>query len=135
MSENSIAVPDFNASRIIAAFDPASPAYVFSRQPPPPTLPAGVEFVNEPVGPFVERLRKTPGRSIWLVGGANLIASCLDAGVIDEFIVSVVHVFIGDGKRLVAPRRRDVPLRLHSSRSFPDGVVELHYVVEAPSPS
>src|SRR4051812_6168641 len=32
-------------------------AFVFSRQPRPASAPAGVQFVNEPVGSFVSRLR------------------------------------------------------------------------------
>src|SRR5256885_13664463 len=31
--------------------------YVFSRQPPPAAVPAGVEFVSEPIGVFAGRLR------------------------------------------------------------------------------
>src|ERR1044072_322504 len=34
--------------------------YVFTHRPAAES--AGVEFVNEPVGPFVERLRRTPGK-------------------------------------------------------------------------
>jgi len=32
----------------------------------------------------------------------------------------------------VAPRHRDVPLRLRSSRKYPDGVVRLYYEVTKP---
>ncbi|HEY7502441.1 MAG TPA: hypothetical protein VH740_28220 [Vicinamibacterales bacterium] len=35
--------------------------------------------------------------------------------------------FIGEGIPLIAPRRRELPLRLLSSERFPDGVVRLHY--------
>jgi len=64
-----------------------------------------------------------------MMGGAGLIASFLDAGEIDEFIVHVIPTFIGEGIPLVAPKRRSIPLRLVSSRRFPDGVVRLRYAV------
>jgi len=64
-----------------------------------------------------------------MMGGVELIASFLDAGEIDEFDIHVIPVFIGKGIPLVAPRHRDVPLRLLSSRKYPDGVVRLHYEV------
>src|SRR5690348_17760896 len=43
----------------------------------------------------------------------------------DEFIISVVPTFIGEGIPLIAPRHREVPLRLRSVQRFPDGVVQL----------
>jgi hypothetical protein len=35
----------------------------------------------------------------------------------------------GEDIRLIAPRHRHVPLRLHSAKSFPDGVIQVHYSV------
>ena len=64
-----------------------------------------------------------------MMGGAELIAAFLDAGEIDEFDIHVMPVFIGEGIPLVAPRHRDVPLRLRASRKYPDGVVRLRYEV------
>lgn len=46
-----------------------------------------------------------------------------------EFDIHVIPVFIGEGIPLVAPRHRDVPLRLRSSNKYPDGVVRLRYEV------
>jgi len=57
---------------------------------------------------------------------AGLIASFLDEGAIDEFIISVIPTFIGEGTPLIAPRHREVPLRLLSVHRFSDGVVQLH---------
>ena len=103
--------------------------YVFSRRPAPPSVPPGVEFVTESIGAFVERLRERAGKNIWMMGGGEIIAAFLDAGAIDEFVISVVPTFIGEGIPLVAPNHRDVPLHLRSAKSFPDGVVQLHYDV------
>jgi len=67
-----------------------------------------------------------------MMGGAGLIASFLDAGEIDEFIIHVMPVLIGEGIPLVAPRHRSVSLTLRSSRRYSDGVVRLHYAVVKP---
>jgi len=109
-------------------FDKKLANYVFSRRPPRRPHP-DVEFISEPVRRFARRLRATPGKQIWMMGGADLIASFLDAGEIDEFDIHVIPVFIGNGIPLVAPRHRDVPLRLRSSSKYPDGVVRLRYEV------
>ncbi len=114
-------------------FDTKVANYVFSREPPRQAAP-GAEFVTEPVKEFAQRLRATPGKQIWMMGGGGLIASFLDAGEIDEFDIHVIPVFIGEGIPLVAPRHRDVPLRLRSSRKYRDGVVRLRYEVARSGP-
>jgi dihydrofolate reductase len=109
-------------------FGPGVRNFVFTHRPAKSGIP-GVEFVNEPVRRFAKRLRGRPGRNIWMMGGAGLIASFLDAGEIDEFIIHVIPVLIGKGIPLIRPRRRLVTVRLRSVRRFPDGVVRLHYGV------
>lgn len=109
-------------------FDTKLANYVFSRKPPKRVAP-GVEFVSEPVKTFAQRLRATPGKHIWMMGGGGLIASFLDAGEIDEFDIHLIPIFIGKGIPLVEPRHRDVPLRLRSARKYSDGVVGLRYDV------
>jgi len=117
--------------RLGAKFGSKDRHIVFSRHGPPPDAPppSGVEFVSEAIGSFVSRLRAQPGKDIWLMGGGEIIASFLDEHAIDEFVISVVPVFIGDGIPLLARRHRHVPLDLHSTERFEDGVVQLHYRV------
>jgi dihydrofolate reductase len=118
-----------------SAFDTSVKNYVFSRKlgkrfksgkfvPPP-----GVEIVDEDIANFTERLRAIPGKNVWMMGGAGIIASFLDAGEIDEFIIHVIPTLIGEGIPLVQPRHRNVPLSLRSVKKFKDGVVRLHYAV------
>jgi dihydrofolate reductase len=101
--------------------------YVFSRQLPSTAPPAGVEFVSGPVGEFAERIRSESGKNIWLMGGGGIIGSFLDEDAIDEFVITVMPVFIGEGIPLIAPRHRQVPLELRSATPFPNGAVQLHY--------
>jgi dihydrofolate reductase len=104
---------------------------VFSRQPPPPSVPDGVHFVTQPIGAFAAQMRARAGKNIWMMGGGEIIGSFLDEGAIDEFIISVVPLFIGEGIPLIAPRHREVRLRLRTTNAFPDGVVQVHYEVAA----
>ena len=106
--------------------------YVFSRRPPPASVPVGVNFVTESIGAFAERLRTQAGKNVWMMGGGEIIGSFLDEGAIDEFIVTVVPMFIGEGIHLIAPKNREVALRLLSSQRFSDGVIQLHYAVRQP---
>ncbi len=112
---------------------PGKKNYVFSRARRRGRAP-GVEFVGGDVGDFARRLRGSKGKNVWLLGGGGLAASFLDAGQLDELIVHVVPVLIGEGIPLIRPRHRHVPLSLLSSRAYPDGVVRLHYSVAPPEP-
>jgi dihydrofolate reductase len=116
-----------------SGFDSKIKNYVFSRRPPKKAIP-GLEFVKEPIRAFAKRLRATKGKDIWMMGGAGIIASFLDEGEIDEFIIHVIPTFIGEGIPLIAPRHRTVPLKLVSCRTFLDGVVRLHYSVQRKRP-
>jgi dihydrofolate reductase len=111
------------------AFDTRVKNYVFTHRVPESAAPAGVEFVNKPVKAFATRLRGKQGKDVWMMGGAGIIASFLDEGEIDEFVIHVVPTFIGEGIPLIAPGRRTVPLELMGCTEFPDGVVKLRYAV------
>lgn len=68
--------------------------------------------------------------AFWLMAGGELIASFLGEQAIDEFVVSVAPVFIGDGIPLIARRHRHTPLDLLSTERFEDGVVQLRYRIQ-----
>jgi dihydrofolate reductase len=112
-----------------SAFDPKLKNYVFTRTLLSSRAPKGIEFVNEQVKVFAARMRATEGKDIWMMGGADIIASFLDEGEIDEFSITVVPVMIGEGIPLIAPRHRTVPLELIECNGFADGVVKLRYSV------
>ena len=103
--------------------------YVFSRRPPPASVPAGVHFVTESIEDFAERIRTQAGKNVWMMGGGEIIGSFLDEDAIDEFIITVVPTFIGEGIPLLAPRHREVALRLLGVQQFAEDVVQLHYEV------
>lgn len=100
--------------------------YVFTHHPPEKPV-KGVAFVDEPVKDFAARLRAQPGKDIWIMGGAGLIASFVDAGEVDDFILHVIPTFIGEGIPLIAPAERTLPVTLKETTKFEDGVVRLHY--------
>ena len=110
---------------------PGKKNYVFTRKRLRTRAP-NVEFVRAPVADFARRLRAEGGKDVWLLGGASLAASFLDEGQLDEFIIHVVPVLIGEGIPLLEPRRRSTSLSLVSTHAYPDGVVRLHYSARAP---
>ena len=60
------------------------------------------------------------------IGGANLAALAIEAGLVDEFAVFVNPVVVGGGTRFLPDRVR-VDLELVDERRFGNGVVYLRY--------
>ena len=116
-----------------ARFSAGDVHYVFSRRLPAAPAPAGIHFVSESIRTFTEQLRKEAGKNVWMMGGGDIIGSFLDEDAIDEFIITVIPTFIGEGIPLLAPRHRTVALRLLGVQQFLDGVVQLHYEVQRSS--
>ena len=115
--------------RLGAKFDDGFRYIVFSHHPRPAEAPPRVEFVSG-IRSFVDSLTEQPGKDIWLMGGGEVITSFLEQQAIDEFIVTVFPLFLGDGIPLIARRDLHVPLKLERAQSFDNGVVQLHYLVE-----
>jgi dihydrofolate reductase len=69
-------------------------------------------------------LRSGPGRDIAIFGSANLAASLLPAGLIDEVLVLVNPVVLGNGRKLV---EQTLKLRHLATRRFRSGNVLLTY--------
>lgn len=109
---------------------PGKRPVVFSR-----TRPARrdkyAEFVSGDIVKFIRELRAQPGQTIWLAGGAKIVRTCLTAGVVDEIILSLPPVRLADGVPLFLRRAVSTPLTLRHCHSFPGGLVQLAYDVEA----
>ena len=89
------------------------------------------EFIGGDIGKFIRELREQPGKTIWLVGGAKIFRTCLTAGVVDEIILSLPPLLLGDGVPLFLRRAVSTPLTLRNCHSFPGGLVQLAYDVQA----
>jgi|SRR5271170_5652468 dihydrofolate reductase len=124
---------DFSVSHGAPDFFPGKKNYVFSRTLKQAASPK-VTLINEDVTAFAKRLRAEKGKDIWLVGGAEIVAAFLDAGQVDELIIHVIPVMIGEGIPLAAPRHRHLALKLLASQKFPDGAVKLHYAIRKLKP-
>ena len=50
--------------------------------------------------------------------------------LIDEYIVSIIPIILGDGKRLFLGETPRIKLKSQSSENYDTGLVQLHYVKE-----
>jgi len=63
------------------------------------------EFVSSDVPEFVRKLIRTQGRDIWLVGGADIISILLNAGLVDESILSIHPIILSSS---IIPLFKDI---------------------------
>ncbi len=105
---------------------PEIPAYVVSRTPVPSASPSVTVTPLDPREVIASMKAKGLKRA-WLVGGAALAASFHDAGLISEWIISIMPVTLGAGIPLLSGSVRIERLELAGSKTYPDGVVQLRY--------
>lgn len=75
----------------------------------------------------INKLKNEPGKNIWLYGGANLITSFMNLGLIDEYRLAVHPVVLGAGKPLFTNLEHKLGLTLTNIKRFSSGVVQLCY--------
>lgn len=88
---------------------------------------ADVEVTPEDPAAVVRRLKKEPGSTIWLVGGAVVAKPLFAADLVDELVVSIHPVTLGEGIPLWPPGLRGRKWRLVDSEAFESGLVQLVY--------
>jgi dihydrofolate reductase len=84
-------------------------------------------FINDDILKEVNKLKNKPGKDIWLYGGASLITTFINLGLVDEFRLSVHPVILGEGKPLFIDIKQRLNLKMVSTRTFSSGVVQLIY--------
>ena len=74
----------------------------------------------------VRRLKATAGADI-SVGGPELAAQAIEAGLVDEYHLFLLPVVVGGGKRSLPGNDVRVNLELLNERRFRNGTMYLHY--------
>ena len=103
---------------------PEQANYVFTRDAGRPADP-NVEFVTENIPAFVEQLKNQQGKTIWLIGGGQINALLLQAGLIDEIILFIQPTVLGGGISLFAGKVETTSFALQSSKAYKSGMVEM----------
>jgi len=107
---------------------PGRPTYVFASNPPTGNHP-NVELVSGDLKGFVDGLKMRSEQNIWLVGGGKLIASFRSQSLIDEYIITIIPVLLGDGIPMFPGNQTPGELRLVDVKWFNSGLAQLKYVV------
>ncbi len=97
----------------------SGPVFVLTHRPPDPP-PPGVTYLSGDIGEAVATARAAAGPKNLEILGADVAAQCLERGLVDEILVYVLPVLLGDGIRFSPPSlpRVDLePIGVTRSRS------------------
>lgn len=106
------------------------PVWVFTTRSLLPVPGADIRFVQGDVAPVHHQMMAAAGgKNIWIMGGGELAGQFYDRGLLDELIVQVTPVTLGDGLPLLPRRITDPPLKLLSATTYGGVFVEIRYEV------
>ncbi|TWG97148.1 dihydrofolate reductase [Mesorhizobium sp. J18] len=77
----------------------------------------------------VRELKAQEGKDVYVFGSADLLASLLKAGLVDEYRICLAPVVLGGGNPLFKTRDRQIKMRLEDTRALKTGGVVLTYAV------
>jgi len=93
----------------------------------PPGKRKGVTFVDGPPEKLVDKLRKGPGKDIWLMGGGELARDFLKYDLVDEIHLGIVPVLLGEGIPLFPSGFPQREFSLIENKTYSKGLIAIKY--------
>lgn len=84
-------------------------------------------FVSGDIVELLKGLKEKQGKTIWLVGGSALVGEAIKHDLLDELIVSVHPIVLGNGVPLFPRGLPKTQFQLVTSEPFNTGLVQLTY--------
>lgn len=86
-------------------------------------------FINKDIVATVNAIKNEPGKDIWLFGGASLVTTFINEGLVDELELAVHPILLGSGKPLFQNISKRIKLQLTNSKIYSSDLVQLFYDV------
>jgi dihydrofolate reductase len=102
--------------------------YVITRATKPNI--GSINFFTGDLKTLIGKLKSENGKNIYCDGGAEIVNELLKSNLIDEFIISVIPILLGNGIKLFKDGRGEQKLELVSVQSFDKGLTQLHYKLD-----
>ncbi len=88
----------------------------------------GVTFYNGDLEELIARFKSGKGKNIYCDGGGEIVKLLMEKNLIDEYIISVIPIILGEGKRLFSGGTPEIHLSTRPFRQYDTGLVQLHYI-------
>ncbi|HEX8746431.1 MAG TPA: dihydrofolate reductase family protein [Pyrinomonadaceae bacterium] len=105
---------------------PGKTTYVFTRRELT-TDRDDVVFTSASPDAVISGIESKGLSRIWLIGGAELTASFLRLRLVDEFIISVIPIILGEGIPLFLHPYPEQRLKLNYAQQYPTGLVQMSF--------
>lgn len=100
-------------------------SYIITRTARPSI--GNTNFYTGKLNDLISRLKTEQGKNIFIDGGAEIVNELLKSDLIDEFIISIIPILVGNGIKLFKDGRPELKLELVSTKQFDKGLAQLHY--------
>lgn len=87
------------------------------------------KLVSGDIVTWTNEYKQTPGKDIWLFGGASLTTSFMENHLVDELALAVHPILLGSGKPLFQGIKERIKLELISTKEYNTGLVMMKYRV------
>ncbi|HNF72429.1 MAG TPA: dihydrofolate reductase family protein, partial [Chitinophagaceae bacterium] len=86
-----------------------------------------LKFYSGDLKKLITELKNKKGKNIFIDGGAQIVHELLNEKLIDEIILSIIPVLVGDGIPLFKNGRPQQGLKLIHCQSYEKGLIQLYY--------
>lgn len=87
----------------------------------------GVTFYNGNIEDLINELKNKDGKNIYCDGGGQIVKLLMNKNLIDEYIISIIPIILGDGKRLFTGETPMIKLNSITSKKYETGLIQLHF--------
>ena len=92
------------------------------------TTDENIKVINNVID-FIKNLVNADGKNIWLVGGSEIISILMNANMVDEIILSIHPLILGNGISLFREIKRQIKLKVLNSITYNSGLIQIHYKI------
>jgi len=86
------------------------------------------KFYTGSLKDLIQELKSEAGKDIYCDGGAEVIHELLNNDLVDELIISVIPILVGNGTRLFKDGRPEQALEHVQTKTYGTGLVQLRYI-------
>lgn len=102
------------------------PSFIFTNRSLKANAPNAYSVSGDPIQ-VIGSSAFSQFRRLWLVGGSALIGTFLKRGLIDEYIITLLPVILGQGLRLFSSPVQEQWLSLTGCTQYDRGVLQMRY--------
>ncbi|HEY9204434.1 MAG TPA: dihydrofolate reductase family protein [Candidatus Methanoperedens sp.] len=104
------------------------PLFVLSKDVSHEPTRAGVTFTHDDIARVLQKAKAAAGnKNVWIEGGASVAQQFISRGLIDEIVLTLIPVLLGDGIRLFDNIHERFNLFLTDVKRFDKGMIQLVY--------